>query len=373
MKKQDSKQRLFEVMSRLDKTFDGGSELNEEISSNIQRKVLDLIGEIESTYETRNSKIITDVLYFNYKIQDVDYNTLYKYVQDIQRKEKESQAQEFPRATQLNAPEDTGVGERPAFNSQSEYMGMYENEKRKISNKNAGQRLIEVMGRLDKTFKPKLNEDISTSQDDQMEFRTDGEYLPITTPIGSEDDRMFVGIVNQGIDSHLEGFTKSQFGTKDTLIGKRRIFNFHKSELPILLRRLEELGTEEALQWKADIDNQDSEESVDESPMFGGQNVSQDTYDELQYDKNSMEDAMGDAFKTPEGYQMKNQANVGDVLNTSDGDKIKVLGFEDNGFINVQVMHSPQTIEHFKKLGVPLKDFKITWSPVQFDSIVGSR
>lgn len=111
------------------------------------------------------------------------------------------------------------------------------------------QRLFEVMSRLDKTFKLKLNENINENVND---------YLPISTPIGSEDDKLFVDIVNQGIDSHLNGFTKSNLTVKDGSLGKRRVFNFHKSELPILLRRLEELGTEEALQWKDDIENHEN-------------------------------------------------------------------------------------------------------------------
>lgn len=101
--------------------------------------------------------------------------------------------------------------------------------------------LFENMKRVDKTFKPKLNEDVNqpVTQND--------EFLPITTPIGSQDDKLFVDIVNKGIDSHLEGFVKSKFN--------RRVFDFHKTEIPILLRRLEEIGTEEALQWKDDIEN----------------------------------------------------------------------------------------------------------------------
>ena len=114
---------------------------------------------------------------------------------------------------------------------------------------NGKQRLIEVMSRLDKTFKPKLNEEFDQPVND---------FFPITTPIGSEDDKLFVEIVNQGIDSHLEGFTKSKFSVENTSIGKRRKFDFHKSELPILLRRLEELGTEDAFRWKTDIENYDN-------------------------------------------------------------------------------------------------------------------
>jgi len=110
--------------------------------------------------------------------------------------------------------------------------------------KDSKQRLFEVMSRLDSNFKPKLNES-------NLLVTGENEYFPITTPMGSNDDVLFTSIVNQGIDSHLEGFTKSNFDVS----GNRRIFNFHNSEIPILLRRLEEIGTDEALQWKDDIEN----------------------------------------------------------------------------------------------------------------------
>jgi hypothetical protein len=112
------------------------------------------------------------------------------------------------------------------------------------------QKLFEVMARLDKTFKPELNEGSITNTN---------EFLPITTPIGSDDDKLFIDVVNKGIDSHLEGFIKSKFGTRDN----RRIFDFHISELPILLRRLEEIGTDEALQWKSDIESSDNNMNED--------------------------------------------------------------------------------------------------------------
>jgi len=122
--------------------------------------------------------------------------------------------------------------------------------------KDSKQRLFEVMARLDKTFK--LNENVDNSE----------EFFPISTPVGSEDDALFIGIVNQGIDSSLEGFTKSNFEVKPGSLGNRRIFNFHKDEIPILLRRLGEVGTEEAQQWIEDIQNQ--ENNINELNEMGG-------------------------------------------------------------------------------------------------------
>ena len=87
-------------------------------------------------------------------------------------------------------------------------------------------------------------------------------FLPIETPMGSPDFNLFKGIVNQGIDSSLEGFTKSVFEKSPTRPGFF-LFNFDKSELPVLLRRLEENGSDEALSWKSDIED-NSVEGLDE-------------------------------------------------------------------------------------------------------------
>ena len=121
------------------------------------------------------------------------------------------------------------------------------------------QRLFEVMQRLDKSFNPKLNEDFNPVKEEE---ETNPDFLPITTPVGSPDDKLFTEVVNQGIDSHLEGFVKSKFEIKNSSLGNRRIFNFHREEIPILLRRLEEIGTPEALQWKEDV------EKYGDTPVF---------------------------------------------------------------------------------------------------------
>ena len=118
------------------------------------------------------------------------------------------------------------------------------------------------MGRLDKTFKSKLNEEILSPEEQQKQQQENKDYLPITTPIGSPDDKLFTDVVSQGIDSSLEGFTKSKFEIKNSSLGNRKLFNFHRTELPILLRRLEEIGTPEALQWKEDI------EKYQDTPVF---------------------------------------------------------------------------------------------------------
>ena len=107
-------------------------------------------------------------------------------------------------------------------------------------------------------------------------------------------------------------------------------------------------------------------EEISESPKFGGQNVSQDQYDELQYDKSTMEKAMGDAFKTPEGYQMKNPVKGGESFQLGDGDKVEVKSVEGD-FINVRVFPADEASKKYYKNGY----FDISWTPVQFDAIVG--
>jgi len=99
--------------------------------------------------------------------------------------------------------------------------------------------------------------------------------------------------------------------------------------------------------------------TLNESPMFGGQNVSQEMYDELQYDKSTMEKAMGDAFATPPDYQMKHPVKGGETIQLEDGDKVQVKSVTD-GFIQVKVFP------------VEGKPFNISWSPKQFDAIVGN-
>ncbi len=79
-------------------------------------------------------------------------------------------------------------------------------------------------------------------------------FIPITIPISNKSDiNLFYTVINQGIDSSLEGFTKSKFGVKHTSLGKRIVLNFHQDELPILIKRLEAIGSKEAEMWANDL------------------------------------------------------------------------------------------------------------------------
>ena len=95
----------------------------------------------------------------------------------------------------------------------------------------------------------------STANDDFV-FFGNNNFLEITIPIPSKDFELFEEIINKGIDSHLEGFVKSDFSKN----GNRAFFKFHKSEIDILLRRLQEMweasdGDDQIYQWIEDIKN----------------------------------------------------------------------------------------------------------------------
>ena len=78
-------------------------------------------------------------------------------------------------------------------------------------------------------------------------------FIDINTLFGSFDFNLFKQVVNLGIDSHLEAFTKSKFAP-DNKDKNRFEFLFHKDELPILLRRLREFGQEEYILWAEDLE-----------------------------------------------------------------------------------------------------------------------
>lgn len=92
----------------------------------------------------------------------------------------------------------------------------------------------------------------------------DKEFFEITCYLGGSDDKVLTKVVNQGIDAHLEAFTKSKFTveSRPPFGHQRRVLNFHRSELPILLRRLREAGCEESENWANDIESVLEEEKA---------------------------------------------------------------------------------------------------------------
>jgi len=110
--------------------------------------------------------------------------------------------------------------------------------------------------------KAQIEKELRLLKEGEISHTQDWEFFPITIPLGSSDVKIFKNVIDKGIDSHLEGFTKSDFSSKD---GKL-VLNFHYSELPILIRRLkkmyDETGEEEYLNWAEDVDRVSKEESI---------------------------------------------------------------------------------------------------------------
>lgn len=73
----------------------------------------------------------------------------------------------------------------------------------------------------------------------------------ITMTQHSSDFKLFKKVINQGIDSHLEGFTKSKFSYNKE--EKRCFFDFHDSEISILVRRLKQINTYNSNLWVEDL------------------------------------------------------------------------------------------------------------------------
>jgi hypothetical protein len=98
-------------------------------------------------------------------------------------------------------------------------------------------------------------------------YENDKNYFLIETTLTSNDFKLLEHVINLGIDSHLEGFTKSEFYEKTNSLGKRYVFNFHREEIPIVVRRLRELGDEEAEQFADDIETLSSEIDKTDEPV----------------------------------------------------------------------------------------------------------
>lgn len=194
---------------------------------------------------------------------------------------------------------------------------------------------------------------------DEAVIDPNGYNIPLSQVmrLQEEDDKW----IQKAVDPAHKGYCTPM--TKDTCTPRRKA----------LAKRFK-AGIEDESVNETDAFLESVRETIqkfEESPKFGGEDVSQAMYDELAWDKQNMENAMADAFKTPEGYVMKNQVEVGEEIPTRDGDTVKVLGFDNDGNIRVHIIHGDANVEHFKKMGVPLKDFNISWTPVQFDAIVG--
>ena len=84
--------------------------------------------------------------------------------------------------------------------------------------------------------------------------------MEITTPLCTEDYLLFKGIIEQGIDAHLEAFTESKFEEKLVNGQPRLVMDFNGKDIDILIRRLQEVAdnneNEDAEMWAIDIQNE---------------------------------------------------------------------------------------------------------------------
>ena len=257
MKNKDSKTRLFEVMSRLDKTFK--PVLNKEI-----KEVNNTSNIIDPNY-THFAVLKNDKIVNGWDYKEINPEELKQFKKDYF----------FTDITEMGIdPKTVGIytkrtlenkGINP-FDSNNWNTDVNEElDYSKIAREKYGLQNWNDLNDEDKqNVIEKIKQSLKHQEFVKNNFGVNEEtpeqnqdFLEITAPVGSEDDKLFVGVVNQGIDSHLEGFVKSKFDVKKGSLSNRRVFNFHKSELPILLRRLDDVGTEEALQWKTDIENYD--------------------------------------------------------------------------------------------------------------------
>ena len=76
----------------------------------------------------------------------------------------------------------------------------------------------------------------------------DGEDYPMS--LVGEDVILVTRCVNQGIDSHLEAFTESSFIHNSP---RRLECRVSPKDMPILLRRLDEIGSDAAMQLRSCI------------------------------------------------------------------------------------------------------------------------
>jgi hypothetical protein len=79
-----------------------------------------------------------------------------------------------------------------------------------------------------------------------------GMNYPMT--LKGDDRQLIVDAVNQGIDAHLQGITDSSFKwVDDMLCGKALQCEVSYKDLPIIIRRLLEVGSEETDMLAQDI------------------------------------------------------------------------------------------------------------------------
>lgn len=81
-----------------------------------------------------------------------------------------------------------------------------------------------------------------------------------------------------------------------------------------------------------------------------------------------------DSFTTSNEYQLQNPVSVGDNIETTEGDVVRIVAIEpEKQLIKVRVVHSEDNKRKYETMGSPIKDFTTTWTYEQFDHIMGNN
>jgi len=105
------------------------------------------------------------------------------------------------------------------------------------------QRLFEMMNKVDKRFK--INENLDLNNDVDFEDEDiDPNYIQFEVELDSKDYELLKNIINGALNKGSY-FKKSKIGTRHYDDGRvTAFFNFHISEIPLLLKYLNELYIE---------------------------------------------------------------------------------------------------------------------------------
>lgn len=149
------------------------------------------------------------------------------------------------------------------------------------------------------------------------------EFFPIQTPYSSKDYEIMKNVINMGIDSNLQGFTKSEF-KKSPNFNNKFLWNIHTSELPILYRRLEELY--------AKTNDDDYQSFLDDIKYSVGETETVeemiDPYDPM--DANQTTDGYPTATSDLKGPEFQVEANI-EQIEEGYGDRYEKILFAQGG------------------------------------------
>jgi len=174
------------------------------------------------------------------------------------------------------------------------------------------------------------------------------DFFKIETPYNSEDYKMMKNVVNKGIDSHLEAFTKSKFERG----ADKFVWNIHNSELPLLYRRLQDLFNETGNFDYEDLLNDirnvaDAEKAAISGDEFGGEDLEEmvDPYDPMDANQTmngfpaGNSDLNADGIDTAPAYKPATATPNQDIENYIDDDTIGQMLAKENSSDSLAIAH----------------------------------